>query len=127
MTTLAELREKNIRLQAEAQAERKAEQAARLAEYQQAVAEAEADEDRRRAVCYSCRKTVASHRFLPFLQTAESHAQERCAHCGYADVAHEEPTRSRPHLAKVMGNGHVFTQAEPRDHDTFYCGCRGWD
>ena len=126
-TKLEEMKAENLRKTEEAKAARKAEQDARLAEYLEAVAEAEADPDRRKAVCYSCRKSVPSHRFLSFLETAEHFAQGRCSDCGYADVAHEEPTRSRPHLAHVMGDGHVFTQAEPRDHDTFYCGCRGWD
>lgn len=124
---LEEMKERNLRIQAEAKAERDAKRAAELAEYNEAVAEANADPDRRKAVCYSCRKSVPSHRFLPFRETAEHHAQGRCSGCGYAEVAHEEPTRSRPHLARVMGNGHEFTQAEPRDHDTYYCGCRGWD
>ena len=126
-TKLEEMKAENLRKSAEAKAQREAEQVARQAAYRQAVAEAEADPDRRRAVCYSCRKSVPSHAYLPFLETAEKQAEGRCTHCGYADVAHEEPTRSRPHLARAMGNGHEFTQAEPRDHDTYYCGCRGWD
>lgn len=102
------------------------EREARVAAWQKAKDEAYADPNRRKARC-SCGKEVPSHAGLPFLHTAERHAVGRCGLCGYAEVAHSPEVRARPHLKRSMGDGHEFTQAEPREFDTFYCGCRGWD
>lgn len=126
MSKLSEMREANLAKTAQAAAERKAADQARYDAWKAEKEAAEADPNSRRARC-SCGREVASFSGLAFRQTAESHAEGRCGTCGYADVAHEEPTRSRPHLARVMSDGHEFTQAEPRDYDTYYCGCRGWD
>jgi len=64
---------------------------------------------------------------LAFFTSAERAASDRCEHCSYAEGAHDEDVRVRPHMLRAMSDGHTFAQSAPRAHDTFYCGCRGWD
>lgn len=82
----------------------------------------------RMAKC-SCGKEVPSTASLFGRTTAEQWAKDRCAVCCYAPIAHAPETRSRPHMASKMIDGHEFTPTPPdtRDYDTYYCGCRGWD
>ena len=74
----------------------------------------------------SCGRTKPSTPDLPFLVTAEEAVHNICV-CGYHRVAHEEPTRSRPHMLRTMSDGHDFTQRPVGDFDRFYCGHAGWD
>jgi hypothetical protein len=53
------------------------------------------------------------------------YATDTCGNCRYAEAAHADEVRTRPHLA-----GRVcveFTPAGPAEYDLFYCGCHGWD
>ena len=97
----------------------------RAREYQAAQVAAEAASTRV-ARC-SCGAEAPSTEFLAFRETAESHAADRCETCGYAECAHADDVRSKPHMRRAMSDGHVFVQAQPRDFDTFYCGHSGWD
>lgn len=74
----------------------------------------------------SCGTEVPSTRRLAFFESAESLAHDRCV-CGYASAAHQAGVREQAHLRRTMGDGHEFTQRPEQPHDTFYCGCKGWD
>ena len=51
---------------------------------------------------------------------------ENCK-CGYAEMAHTpDKTHVMKHCAKRNGVS-GFVPRGPREHDAYYCGCRGWD
>jgi hypothetical protein len=106
-------REENLRLMAETNAKIAAEREAWTGRW---------------AKC-SCGRTEPSTEDLAFRQTAAQRAHDRCAQCGYAEVAHTPEVRARKHLVWKMGDGHEFVATDPStfEFDTFYCGCRGWD
>lgn len=113
-------------------AKRKAKLEADRAEWHRQAAERQAARlaaeaaSTRVALCVYCKAEAPSTSFLPFWQSAESRVAGQCV-CGYAEVAHTEEVRNRPHLRNTMSDGHQFTQRPVEGHDSYYCGCRGWD
>lgn len=63
--------------------------------------------------------------FFEFQGEGSQWATEKCGECGYYLVAHTPEIMARPHMKRIPT--HDFVPAGPRDHDTYYCGCRGWD
>lgn len=113
---------------AERAAKREAERAewqANLVKYQADRAAAEAAATRV-ARCVYCKAEAPSTSFLAFFESAESRVADRCV-CGYTKGAHAPDVRTRPHMRLTMQDGHPFTQMEAPDHDSYYCGCRGFD
>lgn len=113
---------------AERAAKREAERAewqAKLVKYQADRAAAEAAATRI-AKC-SCGAEAPSTPYLAFYRTAEQDAQDSCEICRYSESAHAPEVRQRPHMRRAMSDGHAFVQRVPADHDSYYCGCRGWD
>jgi hypothetical protein len=48
----------------------------------------------------------------------------RVAHCAYG-CGSEQP--SDPQKLAFFEHGHGWGENKKFDHDTYYCGCRGWD
>jgi hypothetical protein len=87
----------------------------------------------RTAKC-GCGKSVpsTSHESLfgfEYRGPASSEATDICV-CGYHKVAHDpEGVKNNVYKRTVVQDGKCsgFRPRGPREHDTFYCGCRGWD
>lgn len=83
------------------------------------------DLDGRTARC-SCGATRPSSTGLAFFEyrgEGSRSAVDTCKHCRYALVAHERK-RSEPHLRLVCDH---FEPHGAWEHDSFYCGCRGFE
>lgn len=82
----------------------------------------------RTASCY-CHKTQASDWGLAFFQyrgPGSPDARDKCAVCGFHEVAHRP---INPHTGRERNprQAHDFVPHGPYEHDSFYCGCGGWD
>lgn len=64
--------------------------------------------------------------FYEFQGEGSEWATTLCAaeRCGYRDTVHQA---INPHTGREGITDHEFVARGARDHDTFYCGCRGWD
>lgn len=75
----------------------------------------------------SCGKEEPSSLSLAFFEFRGpgSNITRMCDICGFNDVVHWpiNPNTGRSHRAR----DHTFVPRSPLVHDTYYCGCRGWD
>ena len=78
-----------------------------------------------------CGNERPSDRGLAFFESGEAGADDRCV-CGYAPIAHDRAAQERAGYGRpssVVDRG-ICTGYAPRPdrgHDTYYCGCHGWD
>jgi hypothetical protein len=86
----------------------------------------------RMARCFCGQEVPSSeHERLAFFQyrgEGSRDAEEVCKHCRYHEVAHTDQEDMRGRI-NVVASGRCkgFEPHGPWDHDTYYCGCRGWD
>ena len=83
----------------------------------------------REARCPHCKKTQPSVDFarLACFEYRGPGNGRYCDRCSWAPTVHEDPdVQRRPHVARSWF-AHEFTDAEGRQFDSYYCGCRGWD
>jgi len=77
------------------------------------------------AVCGSCGHETPSERasLVSFQGEGSREATEYCT-CGFHKGIHQEtnPFTDRPGITD-----HEFAARGPREKDSYYCGCRGWD
>jgi hypothetical protein len=86
----------------------------------------------------TCGRERPSDPSLPFFEyRGEGSASAHHCVCGYAECAHDPdymevacvhgPDGKRRPTVVEQGRCDGFTPRGAWDHDTFYCGCRGWD
>lgn len=79
--------------------------------------------ENRKAKCAHCQNMKPSSEELPFFEfkgEGSHHAVEMCT-CGYSKTAHEASGYCE------RGKCFEFTPRGPAEHDSYYCGCQGWD
>lgn len=79
----------------------------------------------------TCGREEPSSQSLPFFEyrgEGSTVATTSCKTCRYRKVAHERAVNdpAATHLHHIIV-GHDFEPVGGFDHDSFYCGCRGWD
>lgn len=87
-----------------------------------------------RCTCGASRPSTSEHlAFFEYRGEGSKRAIETCRHCRYAEIAHTQEIVRGPsnsilvHNVVEEGKCPGFEPHGPFDHDTFYCGCRGWD
>lgn len=81
----------------------------------------------RPVLCVYCKRPGDPTSSLPFFEyrgEGSDYATKHCAKCMYVDTVHAE---INPHTGRPGVTDHPFTPRGPAAHDTYYCGCRGWD
>jgi len=77
-----------------------------------------------------CGRIEPSSAKLPFFEfrgEGSRMATDSCRNCGYSLVAHtQEQTRTQKNVVE-RGECPGFEPRGAWEHDSFYCGCRGWD
>lgn len=82
------------------------------------------------AKCACCANTAVSSQNLPFFEDKTRKVKpemEQCV-CGYYRMAHdnraERIANGQSAVAAICDD---FTARPQPDHDTYYCGCGGWN
>lgn len=73
----------------------------------------------------SCGRTAPSSPALAFfIYWGPGNTQHNCGVCGYTPRVHEDTPE---HIVRhASWTPHTWVPSE-REHDEYYCGCRGWD
>ena len=89
----------------------------------------------RMARCPHCgtERPSADRKKLAFFEDqspGSKYANEHCRNCCYTDKAHDPSSWWLQERGTVVEQGKCSgfeSMTEGRDHDLYYCGCRGWN